>query len=111
VVGVAINVDTGESAHLTHAEKIRVLEVVRSELPAGVFIVAGITGPYTEAAVQQAQDYKAVGADAFLVFPIPAYLSRPLDPEIPLRYHRAIAEVGVLLILFQLQPALGGCLF
>jgi 4-hydroxy-tetrahydrodipicolinate synthase len=76
-----------------------------------VFMVAGIAGPYTEAAVQQAQDYKAVGADAFLVFPIPAYLSTPLDPEIPLRYHRAIAEVGVPLILFQLQPALGGCLF
>jgi 4-hydroxy-tetrahydrodipicolinate synthase len=42
------------------------------------------------------------------VFPIPAYLSAPLDPEIPVRYHQAIAEVGVPLILFQLQPALGG---
>ena len=111
VVGVAINVDTGESAHLTHAEKTRVLEVVREELPGGVFMVAGVAGPYTEAAVQQARDYKVAGADAFLVFPIPAYLSSPLDPEIPLRYHRAIAEVGVPLILFQLQPALGGCLF
>ena len=111
VVGVAINVDTGESAHLSHGEKVRVLEVVRSELPAEVFMVAGIAGPYTEAAVNQARDYKAAGADAFLVFPIPAYLSSPLDPEIPLRYHRAIASVGVPLILFQLQPALGGCLY
>jgi 4-hydroxy-tetrahydrodipicolinate synthase len=111
VVGVAINVDTGESAHLTHTEKVRVLEVVRSELPSDVFMVAGIAGPYTDAAVQQARDYKSAGADAFLVFPIPAYLSSPLDPQIPLRYHRAIASVGVPLILFQLQPALGGCLY
>jgi 4-hydroxy-tetrahydrodipicolinate synthase len=111
VVGVAINVDTGETAHLTQAEKIRVLEVVREELPSGVTLVAGIGGPFNELAVKQAREYRAVGADALLVFPIPAYLSTPLDPRIPVRYHRAIAEVGVPLILFQLQPALGGALF
>lgn len=108
VVGVAINADTGESAHLAHAEKVRVLEVVREELPSNVMMVAGLSGPYTDVAVQQAKDYRAAGADALLVFPIPAYLSSPLDPEIPVRYHQAIAEVGVPLILFQLQPALGG---
>ncbi len=108
VVGVAINADTGESAHLTHAEKVRVLEVVKAELPPHVMMVAGLAGPFTALAVQQARDYRSAGADALLVFPIPAYLSTPLDPEMPVRYHRAIAEVGVPLILFQLQPALGG---
>ncbi len=43
-----------------------------------------------------------------LVFPIPAYLSQPLDPRVPVRYHEAIAQVGLPLILFQLQPALAG---
>lgn len=108
VVGVAINADTGESAHLAHSEKVRVLEIVRDELPSSVMMVAGLGGPYTDQAVVQAKDYKAAGADALLVFPIPAYLSSPLDPEIPVRYHQAIAEVGVPMILFQLQPALGG---
>jgi 4-hydroxy-tetrahydrodipicolinate synthase len=42
------------------------------------------------------------------VFPIPAYLSQPLDPRVPVAYHEAIAEVGLPLILFQLQPALAG---
>jgi 4-hydroxy-tetrahydrodipicolinate synthase len=107
-VGVAINVDTGETAHLSQAEKVRVLEVVREELPAGVALVAGIGGPWTAQAVRQADDYRAAGADALLVFPIPAYLSNPLDPEVPVRYHRAIASSGLPLILFQLQPALGG---
>lgn len=111
VAGVAINADTGESAHLTHAEKVRILEVVREELPAKVMMVAGLAGPFTEQANQQARDYKAAGADALLVFPIPAYLSSPLDPAIPVRYHQAIARAGVPMILFQLQPALGGVNF
>jgi 4-hydroxy-tetrahydrodipicolinate synthase len=108
-VALAVNVDTGEGPHLTHEEKIRVLEVVKQEthLPC----VAGVAGPSTRAAVRQAEDFKAAGADAVLVFPIPAYLSSPLDPEIPLRYHAAIAEAGLPLILFQLQPALGGVNF
>lgn len=108
-VALAINVDTGEGPHLTHAEKVRVIEVVgeESDLP----IVAGLAGPFTAQAVAQARDYKAAGASTLLVFPISAYLSSPLDPTIPLEYHRAIASVGLPLILFQLQPALGGVNF
>jgi 4-hydroxy-tetrahydrodipicolinate synthase len=70
-----------------------------------------VAGPSTALAVQQAKDYKAAGASAALVFPIGAYLSEPLDPAIPLDYHQHIAEVGLPLILFQLQPALGGVNF
>jgi len=105
-VALAINVDTGEGPHLTHDEKIRVLKIVRdvTDLP----IVAGLAGPSTDAAVRQARDFKAAGANALLVFPIPAYLSEPLDPRIPVQYHEAIAQVGLPLILFQLQPALAG---
>jgi 4-hydroxy-tetrahydrodipicolinate synthase len=105
-VALAINVDTGEGPHLTHDEKVRIIEVVRdvTDLP----IVAGLAGPSTDAAVRQARDFKTAGADALLVFPIPAYLSQPLDVRIPVAYHAAVAEVGLPLILFQLQPALGG---
>lgn len=105
-VALAINVDTGEGPHLTHDEKVRILRIVRdvTDLP----IVAGLAGPSTDAAVRQATDFKAAGADALLVFPIPAYLSEPLDVRVPVAYHDAIAEVGLPLILFQLQRALGG---
>lgn len=108
-VALAVNVDTGEGPHLSHAERLRVLAVVKEEttLPC----VVGLAGPFTSQAVQQARDLKVAGADALLVFPIPAYLSSPLDPEIPMRYHRAVAAVGVPLVLFQLQPALGGVNF
>ena len=105
-VALAINVDTGEGPHLTHDEKVRILNVVRevTDIP----IVAGLAGPSTDAAVRQARDFKTAGADALLVFPIPAYLSSPLNPAVPVAYHAAIAEVGLPLILFQLQPALAG---
>lgn len=108
-VALAINVDTGEGPHLTHDEKVRVLGIVRdvTDLP----IVAGLAGPSTDAAVRQARDFQAAGANALLVFPIPAYLSEPLDVRVPVRYHEAIAEVGLPLILFQLQPALAGLNF
>ena len=51
-VALAINVDTGEGPHLTHDEKVRVLQIVRdvTDLP----IVAGLAGPSTDAAVRQA---------------------------------------------------------
>jgi dihydrodipicolinate synthase/N-acetylneuraminate lyase len=105
-VALAINVDTGEGPHLTHDEKIWVLRIVRevTQLP----IVAGLAGPSTDAAVRQAKDFREAGADALLVFPIPAYLSEPLDVRVPVAYHEAIAAVGLPLVLFQLQPALGG---
>ena len=108
-VALAINVDTGEGPHLTHQEKCRVIEVVaeESDLP----IVAGLAGPFQQQAIQQARDYQSAGASALLVFPISAYLSVPLDPRIPLDYHRRIAEVGLPVILFQLQPMLGGVNF
>jgi 4-hydroxy-tetrahydrodipicolinate synthase len=105
-VALAINVDTGEGPHLTHDEKVRVIAIIRdvTDLP----IVAGLAGPSTDAAVRQSRDFRAAGADALLVFPIPAYLSEPLDPRVPVDYHRAIADVGLPMILFQLQPALAG---
>lgn len=108
-IALAINVDTGEGPHLTHEEKVHVLEVVRGTTDTP--IIAGIAGPSTAAAVRQATEFKAAGADGFLVFPIPAYLSEPLDPRVPVAYHEAIAEVGLPLIIFQLQPALAGLNF
>lgn len=108
-VALAINVDTGEGPHLSAEEKVHVIEIVRETTDTP--IVAGIAGPSTAAAVRQAQEFRAAGASAFLVFPIPAYLSEPLDPRVPVLYHEAIAAVGLPLILFQLQPALAGLNF
>jgi dihydrodipicolinate synthase/N-acetylneuraminate lyase len=112
VAGLAINADTGEGPHLSPAERMRVLTIVADEVSGRVPIIAGLGASYTAQAVELARQAQAAGADALLVFPIPAFQGLPLDPEVPYRYHAAIADaVDIPLILFQLQPALGGCLF
>jgi 4-hydroxy-tetrahydrodipicolinate synthase len=108
-VALAVNADTGEGPHLSSDERRRVLEVVKEETD--IPCVAGLNGPSTRQAVEQARDLARSGADALLVFPIPAYLSAPLDPRVPVTYHRAVADAGLPLVLFQLQPALGGVIF
>jgi 4-hydroxy-tetrahydrodipicolinate synthase len=110
IKAVAVNVDTGEGPHLWHEERLRVLRVYREELAGtGIPIVAGLGAAFTAQAVRYAREYREAGADCLLVFPITAYLGKPLAPEIPYRYHKAIAdETGLPLILFTLQPALGG---
>lgn len=108
-VGIAINVDTGEGPHLSREERREALEVAVKVARGRVAVVAGIGGPYTDAAISAAKDAKEAGADAIMVFPIPAFLGRPLYPDIPYEYHKAIAQaVDLPMILFQLQPALGG---
>ena len=113
ITAVAVNADTGEGPHLWHDEKLRVLRVYTEELAGrGIPIVAGLGASFTAQAVKYAKEYAAAGADCLLVFPITAYLGQPLPPEVPYAYHKAIAdEVGLPLILFTLQPALGGSNF
>jgi len=111
-VALAVNVDTGEGPHLAPAERRAMLETVGEALDGRAAIVAGVGGPSTRDAVANARDARDAGADALLVFPIGAFLSQPLRPDVVYRHHAAIAEaVDLPLILFQLQPALGGTLY
>ena len=111
-VALAVNVDTGEGPHLTADEKRQTLETVAEVAEGQCKVVGGVAGPSTAQGVSNARAAQAAGADALLIFPIPAFLGQPLNPEVPYRYHAAIAEaVDLPLILFQLQPALGGVLF
>jgi 4-hydroxy-tetrahydrodipicolinate synthase len=109
---LAINVDTGEGPHLWPKERIRVLEIALEEVGDRIPIVAGLGAQFTDQAVTLAREFKEVGVHALLVFPISAYQGLPLNPEVPVRYHAAISDATDLpLILFQLQPALGGVIF
>jgi 4-hydroxy-tetrahydrodipicolinate synthase len=111
VHGVAINVDTGEAPHLSHEERVRVIEIVVDEIGDRLPVIAGLPAQFTEQGVAYGRDYKAAGASALLVFPISAYQGSPLDPEVVVRYHAAIGEgVDLPLVLFNLLPSLGGVL-
>ena len=109
---LAINVDTGEGPHLWQKERLRVLELVLAEVGDRIPVIAGLGAQFTAQAVELARETKEVGAAGLLVFPIGAFQGLPLDPELPVKYHAAIGDAtGLPLILFQLQPALGGVNF
>jgi 4-hydroxy-tetrahydrodipicolinate synthase len=111
-VALAVNVDTGEGPHLSTAERQAMLAAVSAALEGRASIVAGVGGPSTRDAVANARQAEAAGADALLVFPVPAFLSQPLRPDIVYRHHAEIAAATDLpVILFQLQPALGGAIY
>ena len=111
-IALAVNVDTGEGPHLTVDEKRQTLGTVAEAVAGKCKVVGGVAGPSTAQAVANARAAQEAGADALLIFPIPAFLGQPLNPEVPYRYHAAIADsVELPLILFQLQPALGGVLY
>jgi 4-hydroxy-tetrahydrodipicolinate synthase len=110
--GVAINMDTGEGPHLTAGEKKRIVSIWRAEVGRSLPILAGVGGPSTADAIRDACSAAEAGADALVIFPIPAYAGRPLPPALPIEYHKSVAEsVEIPIVLFQLQPSLGGVIF
>lgn len=110
-VALAINADTGEGPHMWPDERDRVLRVAVEEA-GDVPIIAGLSAMFTAQAVEEGKRARDAGAQGLLMFPIPAYQGMPLDPQIPVAYHEAVAQgVGLPMIAFQLQPALGGVIF
>jgi len=110
-VALAINADTGEGPHLWPDEREQVLRVAVDEAR-DVPVIAGLSAMFTEQAVVEGKRARDAGARGLLMFPIPAYQGLPLDPAIPVAYHEAVAQgVGLPMVAFQLQPALGGVIF
>ena len=90
-VALAVNADTGEGPNLEPRERRRVIEITRDETNLPL-----VTGLF---ALDEVGDSLRAGAEAALVFPV-------ADDVVD--YHRAIADHGIGVIAFQLQPALGG---
>jgi 4-hydroxy-tetrahydrodipicolinate synthase len=112
VKALAVNMDTGEGPHLSREERRRVLEVYAEEIQGQMPLLAGVAARYTDEAVTLATDAASAGASGLVVFPIPVFAGEPLPAEVPFEYHAAIARAaGLPLVLFQLQPALGGVIF
>ena len=110
IAGVAVWVHTGRGLHLPPEMRREVLRSWRKRLSAGRLVIAGAgalpgTPDYDRAAVRMAEEAAAGGADAVLCFPPVPYRG---DPERIIAYHRALAEVGLPLVLFFLYEAAGG---
>ena len=111
-VAFAINMDTGEGPQL-HAEERQLAARKSVQIADGrVKVLAGVMGATTDDAVGMAEMYRDEGVDGLVVFPNAAFRNDPLDPRIPMEYHRAIAEAsGLPMVLFQLAPVFGGVLY
>lgn len=108
-VALAINMDTGEGPQLSVSERQRAAETAVEVAQGRCSVVAGVMGATTEGAVAMARIYREAGVDGLVVFPNAAFRNDPLDPRIPVEYHRAIAEATDLpIVLFQLAPVFGG---
>src|SRR4051794_18786717 len=102
VAGAAVWVHTGRGLHLPAATRREVLRSWRESLPAGKLVIAGAGAlpdapDYDRAGVRMAEGGAAGGAAALLCFPPVPYRG---DPGRILAYHRALAGVGLPLVLF-----------
>ncbi|VXB09041.1 dihydrodipicolinate synthase family protein [Aeromicrobium sp. 9AM] len=111
IIGVTVNADTGEGAHLTVDERLKVVAAVREEVGHDFHVASGLIAAQTEQAVELARQLKDAGADSLLVFSIPAFSGTPLPPALVYDYFQRLSDAGVDLIGFNLTPSLGGVVF
>jgi 4-hydroxy-tetrahydrodipicolinate synthase len=101
IVGVLCNGHAGENVYLSRQEKRRVLELTVTAVGARRIVVCGINAEATEEAILHAEDARAAGADALMVF-APNGWATFHDPAAIIAHHEAvIAAAGLPVFLFQ----------
>src|SRR2546425_798518 len=106
---VAVNADTGEGPHLSREERRRVIEIAVDVFAKSGDVITGLFAGATREAVTLAEDARQAGAAGLLMFPLPVFRERLGNERVIYEYHRAIADaVDLSMVLFHLQPALGG---
>ena len=102
----------GEGPHLTRDERRAVLETVVGAAAGRCRVVAGVGGPSTADGVGERAHRARRGRRCAAGVPRrPRSCSTPLRPDVVAAYHQAIADAADLpIVLFQLQPMLGGAL-
>ena len=97
---------TGESPTLTHAEKLRVVELVAAEAAGALPVLAGAGGYDTRSATALARDLAALGVDGLLS--VTPYYNKPTQEGL-YRHFRTVADsVDCPLVLYNV-PSRTGC--
>ena len=109
VVGVAVNVDTGEGPTLDRDERRELIKIAKNRLGSSGVLVAGAIGSSTRDIKTEARIATDSGADVALVFPNIGFRGDPLNPVALKEHYQEVSEyAGIDLMLFLLQDALGG---
>ena len=115
VAGVAIWAHTGRGLYLSPAQRATVLTSWRDAMKSAC-VIAGAGGSpsatsddaYLGSAISMAEQARQFGADAILCYAPVRYRGRADQDALCLRYHQALAGIGLPLILFYLYEAAGG---
>ena len=97
---------TGESPTLSHAEKLRVVEIVVDEANGAVPVLAGAGGYDTRSTVELVRDLASAGATGILS--VTPYYNKP-TPEGLYRHYSAIADSTDLPIVLYNVPGRTAC--
>ena len=97
---------TGEAPTLSHAERMRVVELVVAEAAGRVPVLAGAGGYDTKEVVESARAMQSAGASGLLS--VTPYYNKP-TPEGLYRHYQAIAEATPLPIIVYNVPGRTGC--
>jgi 4-hydroxy-tetrahydrodipicolinate synthase len=95
---------TGESATLTHEEHRRVIKIVVEAVNKRIPVIAGAGSNCTAESVPLAQYAKEVGADGVLC--VTPYYNKPTQEGL-YQHYKAIAEVGIPVILYNVPGRTG----
>ncbi|MDE1189155.1 MAG: dihydrodipicolinate synthase family protein [Pantoea sp.] len=106
--GLLINGHAGENFALSREEKRRVVTLARQVCPPDTLLVAGLNAEDSYDAQAQADDAKAAGADAILLFP-PYSWTLSTDDKTVLNHHRIANQNAALpMMLYQSGVNSGG---
>lgn len=95
---------TGESATLTHAEHIRVIEEAVSAANNRIPVIAGTGSNNTEEALLMTRAAKKAGADGALL--ISPYYNKPNRSGL-LKHYRKVAEIGLPVVVYNIPGRTG----
>jgi 4-hydroxy-tetrahydrodipicolinate synthase len=96
---------TGEAPTLSHAEKIRVVQLVVDEAAGRVPVLAGAGGYDTRDVIQLAREYERLGVDGILS--VTPYYNKPTQEGL-FQHYKAIAESTALPIVLYNVPGRSG---
>src|SRR5207249_12185512 len=101
--GVVALGSNGEAAHLSEAERVRYIDLVRQALPAPLRLIAGTGAESTRATIERTRAAAAEGAEAALVI-APSYFRRQLTADALRAHYHSVAEVSPIPILIYNVP-------
>ena len=107
LAGYLILGSTGEFPHLSHDEKLAVIETARDAVPHDKLLLVGTSELSTRATLELTREAADRGADAAVVV-TPFYDQRLLDEEHLVAHYRRIADHSPIPVLVYLIPQFSG---